>query len=196
PRRRRRAAGGPGAPAGGPGAGPHPRWCARPAGRHPQVFVPRQLTVSARLAGTAPGLYRAPARRFGQLSCRATRAGAGCLRPGDLVPVGRGQARQTAIICTWLPQSLDMSSMSEVSMATGLGWRSATSATVASMAYLWPCSFASLSSVADALAAWAVTGSTLTRDRTQFSRAMFTPGRLTSMIGVALKDRSGPVCVE
>jgi hypothetical protein len=83
---------------------------------------------------------------------------------------------QTAIICTWLPQSVAMSSTSEVSMATGLGWRSAASATVASMACLWPCSFASLSSFADAFAVWAVTGSTLTRDRTQLSRAMFTLG--------------------
>jgi short-subunit dehydrogenase len=31
----------------------------------PRVFVPRWLAVPARLAGTAPGLYRALARRFG-----------------------------------------------------------------------------------------------------------------------------------
>ncbi len=37
---------------------------------------------------------------------------------------------------TWMPQSLAMSSLSDVSKATGFGWRSATSATVASMASL------------------------------------------------------------
>lgn len=41
---------------------------------------------------------------------------------------------------TWLPQSLVMSSLSDVSRATGFVWRSATSATVVSMAYLCPCS--------------------------------------------------------
>ncbi len=43
---------------------------------------------------------------------------------------------QTAMRRMRSPQSLRMSSISEVSMATGPGWRSAASATVASMAYV------------------------------------------------------------
>jgi hypothetical protein len=44
--------------------------------------------------------------------------------------------------------------------------------------------------LAVAVALCAVTGSTLTRDRTQFSRGMFTFGWLTSMIVLAPTTRS------
>lgn len=44
----------------------------------------------------------------------------------------------TAMSRTCGPQSLVMSSMSEVSITTGLCWAMAVTATAASMAYLWP----------------------------------------------------------
>jgi hypothetical protein len=53
------------------------------------------------------------------------------------------------------PHSRAVASTSDVSMATGPGWRSATSATVA---YLWPCRPAALSGSADAFAASSVIG--------------------------------------
>lgn len=49
---------------------------------------------------------------------------------------------------TWLPQSLVMSSLSDVTMVVGFGWRRATSVTGASMAYFCPCSPAPLKSSA------------------------------------------------
>jgi beta-glucanase (GH16 family) len=71
-------------------------------------------------------------------------------RPGR--PARRGGRGQTETSRTRSPQSLTMSSTSEVRSTTGRCCRSAASATTASMAYSWPCSPAPISSAEAALA--------------------------------------------
>src|SRR4051794_5897997 len=78
----------------------------------------------------------------------------------------------TATSRTRSPQSLIMSSTSDVRSTAGPGSRSATSATMASMAYLCPCNLASRRRPALRRALSFVTDSTRIRDRSQLSRAM------------------------
>lgn len=77
-------------------------------------------------------VVRAAGHGWGTSSCSAT-------EPAE-VRVADGPLGQRGMTLTWLPQSLVMSSLPEVRRASGFGWRRATSATVASMAYLCPCS--------------------------------------------------------